>query len=396
LTEQHAVVESPANSPLDKVEAVFRQWLLLKDPYVVRAVLAAVVANRMSGDPLWMFLVAPPSGVKTELLVSVSWSDFSFPLSDLTSQTFASGMRGEDPSLLSKLKFGQVLILKDFTTVLSMDRDRRAEILSQLREIYDGAYKKSWGTGKILDWHGKLGLIAGVTPIIDTHYSVFQTLGERFVQYRVVQPDAIKVAKIAIQNQGRESEMRAALAAATAKFFSCLDMKEVPELDDLTVGRLAALAAFCVRARSGVVRDAFGGKEVEYVPEPEAPGRLAKQLALFYRALLICQSDRDVAYYLAQKIAFDSIHKTRFDLIRLFHRLPADLGLTTSEVAEKSGYPTRTIRRYLEDLTALDVIAVSKPGQGKPDRWRLSTYSIEMLQSAELTGFLARVYHVVS
>ena len=162
---------------LERLRRIFRKWLLITDWDALTVTVASVIANRLAGDALWLFLVAPPSGVKTEYISSLNGLSNIHPLSDLTAQTFASGMRAKkEPSLLSKFEYGTVLTLKDFTTILSMHRDKRHEILSQLREIYDGSYTKSWGTGKTLNWKGKVGLIAGVTTIIDTHYSIYQTV----------------------------------------------------------------------------------------------------------------------------------------------------------------------------------------------------------------------------
>jgi hypothetical protein len=37
---------------------------------------------------------------------------------------------------------------------------------------------------RTLRWAGKLGLIGGVTPVIDSEYERYQKLGERFLFYR--------------------------------------------------------------------------------------------------------------------------------------------------------------------------------------------------------------------
>src|SRR6266581_8901964 len=75
--------------------------------------------------------------------------------------------------------------MKDFTSILTMHRDARGEIFSQLREIYDGQYSKAWGTGKEVNWHGKVGILAGVTGIIDRENAFNSALGERFLMYRI-------------------------------------------------------------------------------------------------------------------------------------------------------------------------------------------------------------------
>lgn len=210
---------------LDDVKTVVNQYLLLPDAsLVIEVVLSAAIANRMDGDPFWLFIVNPPSGVKTELIRALNDVEYVYPLSNLTPQTFASGFESKqkEPSLLMRLD-GRILTLKDFTTVLTMHRDKRGEILAQLREIYDGHYKKEFGNGKVVDWSGKIGLIAGVTQIIDTYSSVSQVLGERFVNFRIRSQGGAAVAARAITNQGNEKEMRAALRGAVAGFLHDLD-----------------------------------------------------------------------------------------------------------------------------------------------------------------------------
>jgi hypothetical protein len=384
-------------SPLGNIHNAFSKWLLIKDPDVILVVIASVVANRLEGDPFWLFLVSCPSGLKTELISSLSGLPEIHPLSDLTAQTFASGMKakGPDPSLLPKLKYGTILTLKDFTTVLCMHRDRRQEILSQLREIYDGSYSKSWGTGKTLNWEGKLGLVAGVTTIIDTHYSIYQTLGERFIQYRIAQPDPEEVSLIAMRNQGREKVMRQQLRQAVSDFANLIDLSQSIELSAETLKKLAALASFVAMARSGVVRDQRGNKDLEYVPEPEAPPRLAKQLAVFMKAAMLCGLTESKAYNLAQKLGFDSIHRTRFAIIHLLQSEKVfKATITTKWVAEHTRYPTNTIRRYLEDLTALGVLSMTKTVPGKADLWRLSSRSLQLLINADTAAFFEGVPQV--
>jgi hypothetical protein len=40
-----------------------------------------------------------------------------------------------------------------------------------MASLYDGAYSKDFGNGKHVEWHGKVGLLAGVTPVIDREYA---------------------------------------------------------------------------------------------------------------------------------------------------------------------------------------------------------------------------------
>ncbi len=380
-------------TPLQELHREFDRQLLISDLNMVTVIVAAAIANRLPGEPFWLFLVAPPASLKTELISALSGLKFIHCMSDLTAQTFASGMKAKkDPSLLPKLAYGTVITLKDFTTVLSMHRDRRHEILSQLREIYDGSYSKSWGTGKTLNWKGKVGLIAGVTTIIDTHYSIYQTLGERFVQFRIPHSDPTDVAKIAMMNQGQEGVIRGKLSAAVKDFFGKLNLADIPDLNSKVIDKLAELSSFVVLARSGIVRDNYGAREITYVPEPEAPPRLAKQLALFMKALLMCGLGEPAAYRLCCRIGFDSLHRTRRAVLRFL--LTQDAPTSTTQVAEGTRYPTRTIRMYLEDLAALGVVDVQKQGPGKADLWGVGDRAVKRLQLSESTEVLLGLHNL--
>jgi hypothetical protein len=379
---------------LEDVKRVVQHCLLLPDGgLVVEILLAAVVANRMDGDPLWLFLVNPPSGVKTELIRSLNGVEDVYPLSNLTPQTFASGFEAKkvEPSLLLRLD-RHILTLKDFTTVLTMHRDKRGEILAQLHEIYDGHYRKEFGNGKVVDWTGKLGLIAGVTQVIDTYSSVSQVLGERFICFRVKSEAGAAVAQRAVDNQGQEQEMRQALRGAVAGFLSPIKAYERITLPGHLVTRIAHLATFCATARSELVRDWKG--EVTYIPEPEGPARLAKQLALFGKALALIGGKSEVSeseYVALYRLAEDTL--PRYKLSTLAVLIGADTALKTSQVGEKTRYPTDTVRRYLQDLAAMNLVERTPGGEGKADLWELSHYCVDLLEKAAPSSELPIEYH---
>jgi len=132
------------------------------DVQAIRIVLGTIQAHYLNiGDPAWLFVVAPPgTGKSTMSIVAASGLPEVVTLSDFTENTLLSGFYGhQQPGLLEKLgtptQVGQtyttegrgLLLAKDFTTVLTMRREKRAAILSQLREIHDGEFKRTFGTG---------------------------------------------------------------------------------------------------------------------------------------------------------------------------------------------------------------------------------------------------------
>ena len=89
--------------------------------------------------------------------------------------------------LLRKIGPHGLLVIKDFTSILSMNRDTRALVLAALREIYDGHWSRNVGTdgGQTLTWRGRVVVIGAVTTAWDSAYQVVSTMGDRFVLVRL-------------------------------------------------------------------------------------------------------------------------------------------------------------------------------------------------------------------
>ena len=381
---EKSIPEKRNSISFEKLEQTIDKWLLRKDGGIIRVLVGSVIANKLQADPVWLFLVTASGGAKTELIRGLNKVDGIYPISDLTPQTFLSGEKSrKDASLLLRLSREVILTLKDFTTVLTMHRDKRHAILSQLREIYDGQFKKAFGTGETKEWNGKLGFIAGVTPIIDTHYSIYQVLGERFIQYRPLQPDPIRLSLKAINNSGYEKEMREEIQNAFADFIAGIEIPEkkviVPE--DIK-NRIAYLSAFCVRARSGISRDGYS-REINLIPEAELPTRLAKQLITLTSALLLINNGKfkEDDYNLIYKIGIDTLPQKRRRTIKIL--IEVDDYLTTADIAMKIGYPTNTTRRILEDLYGLKLIIRESKGRGYADKWIIDDKTRELLIRAK-------------
>ena len=152
---------------LDDLKTVICKWLHLEDSSMIDIICGTYIANKFNSDPLWMNIIGPPSSTKTEILRAFDGHCSAKFISNLTPSTLVSGIipkKGKpDPSLLPQLN-DKLVVLKDFTTVLSMRSENQAEILAQLREAYDGQYSKLFGNGKEINWTGRFGLIAACTP----------------------------------------------------------------------------------------------------------------------------------------------------------------------------------------------------------------------------------------
>lgn len=364
---------------LDQAVGTFRRWLHYPDPSPLYVVLGAVAANRFPGDPVWPLLVGPPGCGKTETLGPLTALDDVYRSGALTEASLLSGTpqrenaRGAKGGLLREIGEFGILLHKDFGSVLSMQRDTRAGVLAALREIYDGSWTRHVGTdgGRTLHWSGKLGLIAGCTPEIDAHHAVMASLGERFVLHRMSAVDAEQQAGRALESVGDEERMRAELATAVAGVFAGRDL--VPtglDADERT--RLIRLTSLAVRARSTVSRDSYN-REVILVPEPEAPGRLARVFAQLLSGMVAVGVPRAQAWGIVEKMALDSMPALRRQVLATL--LLNTNRIDTTSVAETLGYPTTTTRRALEDLAAHGLVTRRSQGAGKADLWEVDGWA---------------------
>jgi hypothetical protein len=364
---------------VDDVRAKFREFLYLPDVALADLAIACFVAHRLGSDPVWLLVVAPPSAGKTEVLQALGDLAEVHQLSSLTGQTFASGLKGRaDASLLKRLdKAGKsFLVMKDFTTVLQLHREARAEVFAQLREIYDGSYRKEFGSGETVSWEGRIGFLAGVTTAIDTHYSA-AILGERFLYLRLPEASRRDLARRALEDRGHEREMRLGLRRVVRKFVDGLDLTSSV---DLPLETIVALADFATRARSGVVREGFSTREILASPQPEVPARFAKQLATLSQALGVMGISAQEAEALVRRVAFDSIPPDRLAALRTLRGRDE---MSTPAVAEALDLPTNTARRLLEDLLALRLAHRQGGIPGKGDIWRLTDRAAHEWEEAE-------------
>jgi hypothetical protein len=282
---------SPVSAPsqIEDTMQTFESWLILPNRTPVYAMLGTIAANLLPGDPVWLGLVAPPSSAKTELLNSVSGLPFAVSVSTLTLASLLSGTprrqqaRGATGGLLRQVSNPGLLCLKDFTSTLTMRPDSKAEVLSALREIYDGKWTRYIGTdgGKPLHWEGKLGLVFGCTGAIDTQHSVSDALGNRFLLSRM-EPGKGQLRWSLRHVGGKTAAMRQALVESVNLLF--IEPRPDPqELSEQEIVRFERVTELVVRLRGAVARDGYR-RDLEMVFGAEGPARLGLSLEARRRA----------------------------------------------------------------------------------------------------------------
>lgn len=382
-----------------ELKTEFDKMLLLADEGILSLLIDTVIANQMDLDPVWLFIIAPSSGGKSELItalndIEISGQKLIYPISDLTTNTFASGQhkKGKETSLLHKMPPGSIMTFKDFTSMLSKNREARAEILGQLREIYDKEYTKRTGTGNDITWRGKVGAIAGATEIVYDYQEDFSAMGDRFIMYSMKQPPRRDLLNFVMKNKEdktfKKEAMRAHLRLATKSYLEYIltNLKEdETTLSPETKQDIIEVADFCTLVRSGVIVDKRKGL-VEFVPSAEMPTRMIEQLLAIASATLarkcseplsggadaphnkgqLTQQEREVLY----KIAFDSIPlKRRMALKKLAQYVG---GITTKGLAMSINYQTPVVQGWLSQLNGLGICSRENKGGNQGDLWKLN------------------------
>lgn len=360
---------------LAEVHAVFRKWLGPAFDLQTLDVTLAVAASGLhaAGDPCWVLFVGGSGVGKTEaisalepsgcLIVSTIGSEAAL-LSGVPDKQWSSRATG---GLLRQVGSRGVVVIKDFTTILSMRRDDRAKVLAALREVYDGRWARTLGTdgGRVLDWQGRVTVIGGVTSAYDEHHGVIASMGDRFLLCRLdsEDPNVRRHATVqALRNGGDEATMRAELGAAVAGLLAGVTIPTDPLSEDM-LNEIVALADLVSRARSEVARDFKG--DPQWAHQPEMPTRFAKQLQQAYRGARAVGLGDDRARRIVQRLAGDSIPpRRRMVLLDVWD----NSGTTSGRTAERIGASRHTTDRVLQELALLSL--VEKVPDTSPWQWR--------------------------
>lgn len=373
----------------EDVQICYDRALLLEDRDYVRLVLATVLANQLTGNPVWLMIVGPSSSGKTAMLSTLKELAFEPGkemmcfVSDLTENTLASGFKssGGETSLIMKMPIGGMFVFKDFTSMLVKRSESRDAVMGQLREVYDRNYVKRTGNDNDTVWEGKIGAIAGVTEAVHEYMATMSVMGDRFIMYAPAMPDRMKLLRFMMDLEKRKEDQDAKLKEAgeyaQAYLKRCYKMLDKADLvlSEEAERHLMEVADFVTRARSGVMEDPRNGR-VRFVPSPEMPTRLISQLLSIARVLCLMRivDGKDPTLQSADllmlyKIAFDSIPLKRLWALR--ELATYSLGVSTSGIAAKLDYQTEVVQEWLTHLNALHIIRRDK-NSGRGELWRLT------------------------
>ena len=337
----------------------------------IACVLGITNSISIPGEPLWTFLIGPPSSGKTTFIDSFGGNNEYFDnLSKITSKSLISGWKddtGKEASYLVKLK-DMTLFVKDFTVTLSDSLEEQKEVFGLLTDIFDGYVKIPFGNNQVKEFYGLyFNLVAGVTDKVHAHSAA--TIGERFfrIDYLGKHYDSREFARRALANFGKNDEKKERLMENTLGFVKYLRQMPIPmEIPDEYNEPLIDLAEFIATIRTKVEQDQRDG--IKYRPRTELPARLAIGLAKLFvsiRSVFNRNPDNEeetiraskLAWQCVKKVGMDTCYGFPLDIVQaIYHNQNAD----KDRIASLAKVQSTRAYRILNELKATGVIHEAK------------------------------------
>ncbi|TMR41520.1 ArsR family transcriptional regulator [Actinomadura geliboluensis] len=337
--------------------------------------LSTAAAERLQGDPCWLLVVSGSGAAKTETVMPLAGAGAVIVSTISGEAALLSGTSEKERSkdatggLLRKIGSDGLLVIKDFTSIISMHRDTRASVMAALREVCDGRWDRDIGAdgGKTLTWKGRLVVIGAVTTAWDSAHSVVSAMGDRFVLVRVdsAKSHSRRAAGLqALRNTNHETDMREQLSHCVGRLLDGVQRDAEVTLTDDEMLALLDLADIVTLARTAVERD-YAGNVVQ-AHAPEMPTRFTKQLGQIVRGGIALGMPREEALAVAVRCAGDSMPPLR---LRVLLDVAAHPDSPTRDVVKRLQLPRKTVDRVLQELHLLGLLTVDEVEYGN-DRVR--------------------------
>lgn len=379
---------------LTELKTEVQKYQYMEDTSIIDVSLASIIANRLKlGDPIWLIIIGASSGGKSQILRPLALTDTKFihRIDDLTENTFLSGIKakeGEPVSLLMRIGNAGILVISDFTVLMSKAPEARATILSQFRMIYDGEMVKYSGNLKQpLKWpaqgKGYLGVLAGSTPSIYAHFEEVADMGERFIYYRMKEISPRKATELALSRKVFGHDLDETLSKLYGEYVMEVCKNVDPEkviLSETVINRIIEVAMFAERVRTPAHMD-WKGESIRKIPVSALPMRVSLQLKAIARGIGAikfyetgaCEfTDADLS--VIDWVGYSLANEEKRACLKVMASVAFDAGLTTSTVADQVGLNTNIIGIILQNLAAVGVLTRTGDGMNSL-RWHFKEVS---------------------
>lgn len=357
-----ALTPEPSAQPQDRyttkelLEAYYK-WLYIREEYQITGPYCGVLAAFCPGDPDILGLVASSGSVKTETIRAFGKepNEYIYPISSITAKTLISGKKGVE-GLAPKLK-GRVLMIKDLTTMLEKEKNERAQIFAQFREMTDGYLTYEYGNDErrnVLDIHSSI--VFASTSVIEHYYAMTSSLGQRMMFFKPEGDRQIAMNRARTASATKEvmrKELHAVTMGFLAKYVPAMKAGEIATISEEMSKDLEQFYMFLAKARATIHAD-WKGDPDDY-PEIEYPTRIASTIDRIIKVHATIndrtEANKDDIDF-GKRIVLDTIPTNRWKVLTHLSTRQE----TTPSIAAKCGLPTTTTHKLLDALFSIGVI----------------------------------------
>lgn len=341
---------------------------------------------------LWLLLVGSPSSGKTDLVKLIKNNKDVMCLDNLTQNSFITGERSTEKDKtydLLPLLNGKCLVIKDWTSLFSLDEKATKKIIGDWVNSYDKSLSKFSSRRGNITYESEFSHVGCITPAtLNKHTQYLNMIGPRFLHFII--PDLTTEQEnqsfdAIFSNEDRSIKEKEA-GNLISEYLDNLNQKDIETIKPLTKGAkrfLKVASRFMAKARGIVIIQPASfkdesGKEVTYYEaldtQVEQPWRAVQQLIALSKYLALVGNKEEVGpneLSLIREVVLSSMPADRANALKVLRSTP-DQEITTKELSGDSGKSFRTSGRLLEELSSLGILKKSK-GMGQI----ANTYQIE-------------------
>lgn len=345
---------------LPELENKINNYMLLEDKNVLKLMLAFCLSCKLPISPLWLFIAAGSSAGKTMLIELFELVSGFTQVDNMTTNSLQSGMRKTDSSssFLQRIPANGFIVFKDFTVMMSKNPEVLAEIMGQLRIVYDGSSVKiTGGQQESQKWVGKVSMLGAGTGVLYSKNEQFADMGQRMLIYNFEQADDYAISDFLYSHQKDDRKaMKLELQELIKEYVVSITVPDkieaMPQIERETWDDLTDIAHLATTARSPVERNKYSrSNEIINKGFKEAFTRMFNQLLVAAYGLMLqnadgslTQTDRKLLF----KLGLDCIDPKRRLVLQALTKF--NLGGGLDEIAEEIGFTKGSAEMFTEDL----------------------------------------------
>ncbi len=349
--------------------------LLPNSQTALKLVLAVAVSSSFSSPVmLWLLLVGVPSSGKTDNVRLIKDSGTTYYLDNLTQNAFISGERANKDNKvydLLPLLDKKCLVIKDWTSIFSLDEKMTKKLLGDLVGIYDKEFTKFSSRRGNVGYVSAFSQLGCITPAtLNRHTQYMNMVGPRFLCYTMPSStleDENQSYEQIFSNQDRsliEKEARLYVSSYLTQLVQ--KTPDIKPLSNEVQEYLRTAAELMSNCRGIVILQSASfksedGEDVKYYEvldvQIEQPWRAIQQLITLakYLAFVVGKDEVGVGELaIIKEIVLSSMPADRSQALRVVK--DQDGTLTAKGLAESSDRSIKTSRRLLDELVALKVL----------------------------------------